>query len=127
VAQRLVRTLCPSCRVSFDLSSAPDTFADVQSLLTGDDGKRLFAPRGCEACHSTGYAGRTGIFEVLPISRDLRDLIADAKPARQIRAKAIEEGLLEFRTAALLKVARGLTSTEEIFRVLPAEHLLLQD
>ena len=74
-----------------------------------------------------GYAGRTGVFEVMPITRNIRNLISDGKPARDIRAKAVEEGMLEFRHSALLKVAKGETSTEEVFRVIPSEHLLLED
>src|SRR2546423_622834 len=74
-----------------------------------------------------GYAGRTGVFEVMPITSALRDLIADAASARDLRAQAVAEGMLQFRQAALLKVACGQTSTEEVFRVIPSEHLLLQD
>jgi type II secretory ATPase GspE/PulE/Tfp pilus assembly ATPase PilB-like protein len=127
ISQRLLRTLCPCCKVSFDLTTAPETFQDVQPMLEAGEGTRLFAPKGCPDCHQSGYAGRTGIFEVLSVTRSLRDLISDARPAREIRARATADGLLEFRSAALLKVARGQTSTEEIFRVLPAEHLLLEE
>jgi type II secretory ATPase GspE/PulE/Tfp pilus assembly ATPase PilB-like protein len=127
VAQRLVRTFCPKCRTAFDLSDAPDTFADVRHHLGADEGKVLYGPKGCEACDMEGYSGRTGVFEVMPITRNLRNLISDGVPARDIRAKAIEEGMLEFRQSALLKVAQGQTSTEEVFRVIPSEHLLLDD
>ena len=62
----------------------------------------------------------------MPISRAVRDLISDGAPSRDIRQKAVGEGLLEFRQAALLKVARGQTSTEEMFRVIPSEVLVEQ-
>ena len=127
VAQRLVRTFCPKCRTAFDLSDAPETFDDVRQHLGPDEGKVLYAPKGCEACDMEGYSGRTGVFEVMPITRNLRNLISDGNPARDIRAKAIEEGMLEFRQSALLKVAQGETSTEEVFRVIPSEHMLLDD
>ncbi|MHC4993652.1 MAG: GspE/PulE family protein [Planctomycetota bacterium] len=127
ISQRLVRTLCDSCKKSFDLSSAPETFESVREHLTGDEGKSLFASGGCESCNQTGYTGRSGVFEVMPVTRSLRQLIAEGRPVRDIRFKAIEEGMIEFRQAALIKVAQGVTSTEEVFRTIPAEHLLLDD
>jgi type II secretory ATPase GspE/PulE/Tfp pilus assembly ATPase PilB-like protein len=124
ISQRLLRTLCPSCRTTFDLSDAPHTFDAVRPMLGPGEGHSLHAARGCPACSGTGYAGRTGVFEVMPISRAIRDLISDGAPTRDIRATAVREGMLEFRQAALLKVARGETSTEEMFRVIPTEVLV---
>jgi len=125
VAQRLVRTLCPDCRTSFDLSDAPHTFDEVRPMLRPGEGNKLFAASGCPACGMSGYAGRTGLFEIMPVVSSLRELIAEGRPAREIREKAVAQGMLEFRQAALLKVARGQTSTEEVFRVIPTENLLL--
>ncbi len=125
VSQRLVRTFCESCRVSFDLSDAPQTFEEVRPFLSDGEGTTLYAPHGCEACNGEGYTGRTGVFELMPVTRKLRDVISDGAPTSEIRAKAVEEGMLEFRQAALLKVARGQTSIEEVFRVIPPEHLML--
>ncbi|HXE54778.1 MAG TPA: GspE/PulE family protein [Tepidisphaeraceae bacterium] len=127
VAQRLVRTLCPECRGSFDLGDAPYTFEEIRNLLGPDEGRKLFSAPGCVTCGMTGYSDRTGVFEVMPITGAIRDLIAYARPARELREKAIEEGMVQFRQAALLKVARGETSIEEVFRVIPTEHLLLED
>ena len=127
VAQRLVRTLCPDCRATFDLSDAPHTFDAVRSLLEDGEGKALYSAAGCNACLMSGYAGRTGVFEVMPVTAGLRDLIAGARPTREIRDKAVAQGMLQFRQAALLKVAKGLTSIEEVFRVIPTEHLLLDE
>ena len=103
---------------------SPHTFEDVRPLLNNDDGKFLHAPRGCAACHMTGYAGRTGVFEVMSIDKQLRELIGAGGTARAIRACAVEKDMLEFGAASMLKVARGLTCTEEIFRVIPAEHMI---
>jgi len=126
ISQRLVRTLCTASRTTFDLTDAPHTFDDIRPLLKSDEGRTLWAPRGCASCGGTGYAARTGVFEVMPISRAVRDLISDGAQTRNIRQKAVSEGLLEFRQAALLKVARGQTSTEEMFRVIPSEVLAEQ-
>jgi general secretion pathway protein E len=127
IAQRLVRTLCPKCRMTFDLSDAPHTFDDVRPWLAPGEGNTLYAPRGCEMCNGLGYAGRTAVFEVLTTSRTLRNLISEGTPARQIHEQAMQEKMLDFRQAALLKVARGQTSTEEVFRVIPTEHLLIDE
>jgi type II secretory ATPase GspE/PulE/Tfp pilus assembly ATPase PilB-like protein len=127
VAQRLVRTLCPKCKTSFDLSDAPNTFDDIRQWLAPDEGKALWIHRGCESCSFTGYASRTGVFEVMPINRDLRNLIAEGAPSVTMRDKAVENRMLRFRQSAMIQVARGLTSTEEVFRVIPAEHLLLEE
>ena len=124
VSQRLLRTLCASCKHSFDMSDAPYTFDAVRPMLTGDEGRVLFAARGCPACSGTGYAGRTGVFEVMPVGRTVRALISENAPTSAIRAAAVREGMLEFRHAALLKVARGESSTEEMFRVIPTEVLM---
>ena len=124
VAQRLVRTLCPQCKSKFDLADAPHTFDDVRPWLNNDDGKFLHAPRGCAACQMTGYSGRTGVFEVMSIDKQIRELIGAGGTARAIRACAVEKDMLEFGVASMLKVARGLTCTEEIFRVIPAEHMI---
>jgi len=124
VSQRLVRTLCDRCKQSFDLSSAPHTFDDVRPWLGSDEGKVLYAAQGCPACQMVGYSDRTGIFEIMRITRRLRDLIADGRPIKEIREAATADKMLEFRHSALLKVAQGITSTEEVFRVIPTEHLL---
>lgn len=124
ISQRLVRTLCDKCKTSFDLSAAPHTFDEVRPWLGPEEGKVLFAPTGCAACRMMGYAGRTGVFEIVRINRRLRELVAEGRPTRQIRDAAVAEKMLEFRQSALLKVAQGITSTEEVFRVIPSEHLM---
>jgi type II secretory ATPase GspE/PulE/Tfp pilus assembly ATPase PilB-like protein len=129
VSQRLVRTFDMNTRVAFDLGAAADAdpFEEVRKWLGPNEGRTLYGPGAAESNQMSGYAGRTGVFEVMPVTRNIRNLISDGKPVREIRARAAEEGMLEFRQAALLKVARGETSTEEVFRVIPAEHLLLED
>ena len=127
VAQRLARMLCPKCKMSFENTLPPETFEDIRPWLDGKPASTLYAPKGCDACNKVGYNSRTGLFEVMAISRDMRNLISDGAPTRDLRAKALDEKMLDFRRASLLKVARGETSTEEVFRVIPSEHLLLDD
>jgi len=123
IAQRLVRTLCPACRKSYDLSESPQTFDEVRSWLEPNEGHVLFGPKGCDKCHGIGYARRTGVFEVLPTGGELRKMILARQPTQVLQLKAVEDGMIEFRQSALIKVAQGQTSIEEIFRTIPQEFL----
>jgi general secretion pathway protein E len=123
IAQRLVRTLCTKCRIGLDLSEAPLTFEEVRPWLGQYDGRQLFTATGCEECRRSGYAGRTGVFEVLNVTPTVRKLINASSPTKELELQAVSEGMFEFRRAGLLKVAQGQTNTEEIVRVVPAEYL----
>lgn len=127
VAQRLVRTLCPNCRRQFDLDESPATFDEIQNLLQPGEGRAIYGPGSCEACQRTGYAGRTGLFEIMTLNREIRRLIADHSTAEQIADAATKNGMISFRRGALLKVAKGMTSTEEVLRTVPAEFLGIED
>ncbi|MCU0879765.1 MAG: GspE/PulE family protein [Pirellulaceae bacterium] len=126
IAQRLVRMLCPNCRVAYDISESPETFAEIQSLLEPGLGTYIYGPGGCEQCRHQGYLGRIGVFEIMTFNRQLRKLVLDARPAEDLQAAAIAAGMVEFRRAAMLKVAQGITSMEEVLRELPAEYLGLE-
>lgn len=126
VAQRLVRVLCQKCRVAYDISESPETFAEIGSLLEPGLGKFIYGPGGCDECRRQGYAGRTGVFEVMTFNSTLRQMILRECSAEEIQQEAIRHGMIEFRRAALLKVAQGITSTEEVLRELPAEYLGLE-
>jgi general secretion pathway protein E len=123
IAQRLVRTLCPKCKTAYDLSEAPLTFEEVAAWLQPGEGQQYFAAPGCAACGQSGYTGRVGVFEVLKVTPGVRKLVSQSRPAREIEIQAIGEGLMEFRRSGLLKVAQGITSIEEMIRIVPAEHL----
>jgi len=123
VAQRLIRTLCPKCRLAFDISYAPHTFDEIKLWLEPGQGDFLYGPKGCSDCYMTGYSGRTGVFEVLTVSPEIRRMIEERHATDTIRRRAIEEGLVEFRPSALLKVAQGETTVEEVVRVVPSEFL----
>jgi general secretion pathway protein E len=128
VAQRLVRTLCPQCRVSFPLpEDAPHPFAEVKSWLGVDEGHTLFSARGCAGCRQEGYSDRTGVFEIMRISPTLRRLIAEGQSTSTLREQARREGVIEMRQASLLKVARGETTAEEVIRDVPCEYLGLEE
>jgi type II secretory ATPase GspE/PulE/Tfp pilus assembly ATPase PilB-like protein len=126
IAQRLVRTLCSNCRVAYDISESPETFADIQSLLEPGLGTFLYGPGGCEQCGGRGYKGRIGIFELMTFNQQLRRMIFNECSAEELEKQAIQHGMIEFRRAAMLQVAHGVTSTEEVLRELPAEYLGLE-
>jgi type II secretory ATPase GspE/PulE/Tfp pilus assembly ATPase PilB-like protein len=121
LSQRLVRTLDKERRVEYDITHAPQVFEPIKHLLGEDEGKTFYAPGASEG--HTGYSGRVGVFEVMSMSNTLRDMISHGADTHKIRAQARKEGILDFKANALLKVARGETSIEEVFRVVPAEYL----
>ncbi len=125
VAQRLVRTLCPHCKVAYDLADSTMTFDEVRKWLAPEEGRVLYgpSPSGCPQCRMLGYAGRTGVFEVFTVDRQIRRMIHAGEAVQALRAHAVEQKMIEFRQSALIKVARGETSIEEIFRVVPSEYL----
>ncbi|MEQ8791889.1 MAG: GspE/PulE family protein [Pirellulaceae bacterium] len=127
VAQRLLRVLCTNCRQEFDISFSPATFEEVQDLLGDGQGASIFGPGGCEKCFGMGYSSRTGLFEVMTFNQEIRHLVAHGRPAREIERKAVEHGMIEFRRGALIKVAQGITSTEEMLRCVPSEYLGLEE
>lgn len=126
VAQRLLRRLCESCRVRYPMND-PEVFAEVAPLLEEGQGDAVYGPSGCEHCFRLGYSGRSGLFEILSLNQELRRLIANSATSNEIEEVAIQAGMIEFRRAALLKVAEGVTSTEDILRDVPAEYLGLED
>jgi type II secretory ATPase GspE/PulE/Tfp pilus assembly ATPase PilB-like protein len=126
VAQRLVRTLCPKCRVAYDISESPETFADVQPFLEPGFGNYIFGPGACDACEQQGYAGRTAVVELMVFNRALKQLVAKGCTAEELQTFAIQNGMLEFRRSAMVKVAMGVTSMEEVLRELPSEQLGLE-
>lgn len=123
VAQRLVRTLCPKCRVAYDISESPETFADIQPFLEPGFGSYIFGPGSCDSCSQQGYAGSTAIVELMVFNRALKQLVAKGCTSEELLTFAIQQGMLEFRRSAMVKVAMGITSTEEILREVPTEHL----
>ncbi len=118
VGQRLIRTLNPQTRTPMDLSDAPRTFEEIAPWLKPGEGRTIYAAAS-DGNGDDGYAGRTGVFEILTISPTLRQLICEETPASVLTQKAIEEGMIDFRRAALVKVAQGLSTFDEMFRTVP--------
>src|SRR5438067_3989182 len=112
-AQRLARKLCLQCKKPADIP--PEALIRAGFKPDDLDGSwQPFAPIGCDACKGTGYRGRTGIYEVMPISDEMRQLIMRCGNALDIAAQAEKEGVRTLRGSGLLKVKAGVTSLEEI-------------
>ncbi len=127
LSQRLVRRLCDQCKVAYELTGASHTFEEVRRWLEPGQGEHIYSAKGCPACHFEGFVGRTGVGEIIRVTREIRALIFERRPLREIRQQAIRQGMLDLRRAALLKVAQGETSMEEVLRTIPAEHLLPEE
>lgn len=119
LAQRLVRVICPRCKVPY---RPPADAMDRLGLRTiVDHSSVFFRGTGCEHCAHTGYRGRTGVFELLVVNEPLRDLIMRRAPSTVIRQQALEGGMGSMLADGLAKAAAGITSVEEVLRVVYTE------
>lgn len=116
VAQRLARRLCDHCKESYKPSKAELEQARFPEKVRGEI-KELFRPAGCTRCGRTGFRGRMGLYEVMPITEELERLTAEAKSSEDINRLAIEQGMITLREDGLEKARLGYTSVDEIFRV----------
>ncbi|MCX7793734.1 MAG: type II secretion system ATPase GspE [Thermodesulfovibrionales bacterium] len=116
IAQRLVRTVCPYCRISYEPSYYEMAFfvapAEIKSLIKGS---------GCERCKGTGYLGRTGLFEILIVDNEIRELINKKTDSQTIKEHAVKKGMKTLRMDGLRKVLNGITTIEEVLRVTQRE------
>ncbi|HEU4889341.1 MAG TPA: GspE/PulE family protein [Thermoanaerobaculia bacterium] len=115
MAQRLVRRICDDCKRNRPLSIDEAAMLNLQAPA----GKRIIVKEGagCIRCRNTGYFGRTGIFEILPVDNSIRDLIDRGEDFLKIKDMAIKRGMRTLRQSALRKLAEGITSFEEVVRV----------
>jgi type IV pilus assembly protein PilB len=113
-AQRLVRRICANCKADQPTPAQ----ALVQAGFSADDAKSVVPKKGsgCEKCNNTGYKGRVGLYEVMEVTDELRELILVGASGLELRRKAIEEGMLTLRMSGLRKVKDGLTTIEEVAR-----------
>ena len=113
LAQRLVRRICPACR----MPDHPDPASLLALGVTDATGVELFHGKGCDDCRGTGYRGRTGIYELFRITEDARSLVVRKAPVGEIRRHAVAQGMVTLREDAWAKACAGLTTVEEILRV----------
>lgn len=127
LSQRLVRLLDPETRIPYELGpgGAAATFGDIQEFLEPGEGETFYGPD--PEAPNEGYVGRTAIFELMEVTGEIRRAISNKMSAQELEAIAIRQGMLDFRRAALMKVAQGKTSMEEVFKNVPTEYLGLED
>ena len=118
MAQRLVRTLCPHCKQP---GEPPDdaTWDAITSPWRGEKPSQVMHPVGCLECRMTGYYGRMGIYEVRVVTPTLRRLMTDKADDRAIREQAFKDGMKPLRVSGAMKIAAGLTTSDEVVKVAP--------
>ena len=113
-AQRLIRKICPDCKV--------EVKTPLQALINAgfpqDEAKTIhtYKGEGCKTCNGTGYKGRIGMYEVMEVGEDIQELILVGASAREIGRKAVEEGMLTLRQSGLAKIKAGATTLDEVLR-----------
>ncbi|MGA3172945.1 MAG: type IV-A pilus assembly ATPase PilB [Syntrophorhabdales bacterium] len=113
-AQRLVRRICTHCKEKVELPRK--ALINLGFTEEEADTTEIYAGRGCGKCNNTGYKGRIGLYEVMPVSSTIRDLIFANASTAEIRKKGIEEGMITLRRSGLYKIKGGITTIEEVFR-----------
>jgi len=119
LAQRLVRVICPHCKV--EIHPMPEMLNEIGFPRHGAGNDRFHEGRGCAECSNTGFIGRIGIYELMIINDEIRKLTVGKADAGQIRKKAIENGMRSLRDDGWLKVRQGITSIAEVIRVTQEE------
>jgi general secretion pathway protein E len=117
MAQRLARTLCPHCKTKGEISD--ETWQELVHPWKATKPAQVYVATGCLECRMTGYRGRTGIYEMLPLSAEMKKLVVGDAELAKIKALAQREGMKPLRLSGAEKVAAGLTTAEEIIKIAP--------
>ena len=116
LAQRLLRRLCQHCKAQEAPSEEMAEFLEMQGLPSNE----LWVPKGCDKCRNTGYSGRVGIYEMLAVDDELRDIIARNPNVSEFRRMCLERGMCSLRQDGINKASSGMTSVQEVLRVTSA-------
>ncbi len=115
VSQRLIRLSCPHCKVK---TTPPDSVKKIYQAEMGEALKKFNKGEGCTYCHQTGYLGRTGVYELLPVTTKIRQMFSAGASSSEIKSAAIDAGMMSMLKDGLLKVKQGLTTPEEVLRTI---------
>jgi type IV pilus assembly protein PilB len=115
LAQRLGRRVCKDCREPYEIDE--ETLVPYGHAPAGPGRGTVYKGKGCQVCNFTGMKGRVAIYEVMPVTEELRDMILKNAPTADLRAVAQSQGMKTLRQAGLLKVLEGVTTVEEVLRV----------
>ncbi|HZB46569.1 MAG TPA: type IV-A pilus assembly ATPase PilB, partial [Pyrinomonadaceae bacterium] len=113
-AQRLIRRICSECKV--EQSLPPEALAEVGFSPAEVKTMKTYKGQGCAKCNDTGYKGRIGLYEVMEVTDDVRELILIGASALELRKRAIEDGMITLRESGLQKIRNGVTTLEEVVR-----------
>lgn len=113
-AQRLIRRICKDCKE--EVATPPQALIDVGFSPEEAHEIKTFRGAGCSTCNNTGYKGRVGLYEVMEVNDELRELILVGASALELRKKAIEDGMITLRNSGLFKIKQGITTIEEVVR-----------
>ena len=114
LAQRLLRRICKECKT--EVRSLDEALIDVGFPASELKEIKTFKGTGCSNCNGTGYKGRVGLYEVMEITEELRELILVGASGLELRRKAMEDGMLTLRHSGLEKIRQGMTTLEEVVR-----------
>jgi len=114
VAQRLIRRLCKKCKEEHKIS--PEALIDIGFSPEEAEKVKPMKSKGCSLCNEAGYKGRTGLFEVMEVTNDIRDLILAKSQPKDIKMLAMQNGMASLRMSGLAKIKDGVTSIEEVLR-----------
>ena len=114
LAQRLIRRVCTECRKAYVPEDQELELLGLDRESIGD--RQFYYGKGCETCNHTGYRGRVGIFELLPITTAIQEMINESLPTRDIRNQAIEEGMTLLRQSGIRKILDGVSTVEEVLQ-----------
>jgi type IV pilus assembly protein PilB len=112
MAQRLVRKLCVKCKSKETIH--PEALRELG--IPSESPFEIFKPEGCTACNNTGYSGRTGLYEVMPISEAIREMILNRASSTEVKEQAVREGMSTLRGDGIYKLKAGITSLQEVLR-----------
>jgi len=113
-AQRLVRRICAQCKEPLQLQ--PQALTEAGYTTEESTKTVVYHGKGCATCNNSGYKGRVGLYEVMEITDDLRELILVGASALELKKKALEQGMITLRRSGLIKIAAGLTTMDEVLR-----------
>jgi general secretion pathway protein E len=122
MAQRLVRTLCPHCKVEAELDEA--AWQELVRPFKMKPPAKVMQPKGCLECRGTGYLGRMGVYETMPMNPALKGIVTRTGDLEDITRQALKNGMKPLRISGAMKVAKGLTTIEEVMRVTPVQDIL---
>ena len=120
IAQRLVRLLCPHCKVAVDVTT--EKWEALTHPWSMGKPEKIYQKEGCLECRNTGYHGRTGVYEIMPITNELRKMIKDKVPSEEVAAESYRLGMQPLRVAIANLLKSGKTSIEEAVKLAPPEY-----